>query len=55
MNDQDWLIGLIGALMVFVVSCSVLFNITKSEKGAIIGGGILFVVACVFLKINGWL
>lgn len=55
MNNQDWLIGLVGALLVFVVACSVLYNITKSEKPAIIGGVIVFVITCVFLKINGWL
>lgn len=55
MNNQDWLIGLVGALMVFIVSCSVLFNITKSEKAAVTGGVIVFVITCVFLKINGWL
>jgi len=55
MDNQDWLIGLVGALLVFVTGTSVLFNITKSEKGAIIGGALLFVITCLFLKINGWL
>lgn len=49
MHNQDWLIGLIAALMVLVTGCSVLFSITKSEESAIIGGGILFVITCVLL------
>ena len=55
MDDQNYLIGLVGALLVFVIGSSVLFGITKSQKSAIIGGAIVFVITCVFLKINGWL
>jgi len=54
-DDQNYLIGLVGALLVFVIGSSVLFGITKSQKSAIIGGAIVFVITCVFLKINGWL
>lgn len=55
MDNQDWLIGLVAALLIFVVGCSVLFSITKSERFSIAGGGILFVLTCIFLRMHGWL
>ncbi|HEY9676669.1 MAG TPA: hypothetical protein V6C76_01610 [Drouetiella sp.] len=55
MDDQNYLIALVGVLLVFVLGCSVLFNMTKSQKTAIIGGALLSVVAGLLLKINGWL
>jgi hypothetical protein len=55
MDDQNWLIGLVFALLAFVLGCSVFFKITGSEKGAIIGGGVVFLLVCLLMKMSGWI
>lgn len=55
MDNRNWLIGLVLALLIFVMGTSLLFNVTKSERSALAGGGILFLIACLVLKVNGWL
>ncbi len=55
MGAQNYLIALVLALLVFVLGLSVVFSITKSERCAIGGGVIIFVLACLLLKVNGWL
>jgi hypothetical protein len=54
-DNNNWLIGIVMALLVFVLGMSMLFKATKSQRAAIIGGAILSLASCVFLKLNGWL
>jgi len=55
MNNDNFLIGCVGAIVVAILAMSLLMKATERQSVAITGGALSFAACMIALKLNGWM
>jgi hypothetical protein len=54
MNQENFLIACVGAIVAACLASSLLMNATERQSVALAGGGLTLLLCLIVLKLSGW-